>query len=352
MLELDARNTLDYLRQRGDVSGLDDARVEMLGWGVSNVVLRVTRPHGDDFIIKQSRTQLRTKTEWFSRLDRIYREIGMLRLLAPLLPEGVIPRVLFEDREQYLFAMEAFPAQHTVWKQALLNGDIDLTIADRLGEYLSTIHEETSNRPDLAREWGDLEVFDQLRLDPFYRYLARVRPEAAPYLEPLIAENLRTRCCIVLADFSPKNILLAGDRIALVDFETGHYGDPAFDLGFFLSHLLLKAVHFAHRFDDYAELTKRFWEHYPQPILAREIQHSAGSAAIDLQTYFSHSDLFRRTQAHLAGCMWARVDGKSPVDYLTRDESKQHVREFCLSLFQSPAKSWDETLERLTAGLR
>lgn len=352
MLELDAQNTLDYLRQRGDVSELDDARAEMLGWGVSNVVLRVTRPQAEDFIIKQSRTQLRTKTEWFSRLDRIYREIGMLRLLAPILPDGVIPRVLFEDRDQYLFAMEAFPAEHTVWKQALLNGDIDLTIADRLGDYLSTIHEETSYRPDLAREWGDLEVFDQLRLDPFYRYLAKVWPEAAPYLERLIAENLRTRICIVLADFSPKNILLAEDRIALVDFETGHFGDPAFDLGFFLSHLLLKAVHFALRFDEYAELTRRFWQHYVQPTPVPEMRNEAGLAAIEYQGDFGSAELFRRTQGHLAGCMWARVDGKSPVDYLIRDESKQHVRDFCLSLFQSPAKSWDETLERLKVGLR
>lgn len=351
MLELDAQNTLDYLRQRGDVPDLDDARVEMLGWGVSNVVLRVTRPQGQDFIIKQSRTQLRTRAAWFSRLDRIYREIGMLRLLAPLLPAGVIPRVLFEDREQYLFAMEAFPAQHMVWKQALLNGDIDLTIADRLGDYLATIHQQTSNRPELAREWGDLEVFDQLRLDPFYRYLAQVRPLAAPYLEALIAENLRTQCCIVLADFSPKNILLAGGRIALVDFETGHYGDPAFDLGFFLSHLLLKAVHFAPRFDEYAELTRRFWLHYQRPTPSLELHNAAGLAAIEYQSDMTSADLFRRMQGHMAGCMWARVDGKSPVDYLTRETSKQHVRDYCLSLFHSPARSWNETLDRLRAGL-
>ncbi len=352
MLELDAHNTLDYLRRRGDVSLPDDARVEMLGWGVSNVVLRVTCPGVDDFIIKQSRTQLRTKTEWFSRLDRIYREIGMLRLLAPLLPEGVIPCVLFEDRDNYLFAMEAFPARHVVWKQALLEGQIDLTIADRLGEYLSTIHTRTSNRPDLARQWGDLEVFDQLRLDPFYRYLAGVRPEAAPFLERLIEQNIATKCCIVLADFSPKNILLAENRIALVDFETGHYGDPAFDLGFFLSHLLLKAVHFARRFDEYAELTRRFWQHYPQPAELPDVQDDRESATVVRHAELSTTDLFRRTQGHLAGCMWARVDGKSPVDYLTRAESQQHVREFCWSLFQAPAASWNEVLARLRTGLR
>ncbi|MES2794053.1 MAG: phosphotransferase [Planctomycetota bacterium] len=340
MLELDADNTLDYLRRRGDVPDLDQARVEMLGWGVSNVVLRVTRPGSDDLIIKQCRTQLRTKTEWISRLDRIFREIGMLRLLAPLLPSGVIPQVLFEDRENYLFAMEAFPADHVVWKQALLEGQLDLSIADRLGDYLSTVHAQTSFRPDLAAEWGDLEVFDQLRLDPFYRYLARVRPEVSGPIERLIQENLTTSCCIVLADFSPKNILLAGDRLALVDFETGHYGDPAFDLGFFLSHLLLKAVRDAAQFDAFAELTRRFWKHY-----------RAGLEGVQQHAEFAESALFRRTQGHLAGCLWARVDGKSPVDYLNLETSRQQVREFSRSLFESPATTWDETLARLKAGL-
>jgi len=40
------------------------------------------------------------------------------------------------------------------------------------------------------------------------------------------------RICLVLADFSPKNILITDQGIHLVDFETAHYGDPAFDLGF------------------------------------------------------------------------------------------------------------------------
>ena len=340
MLELDAHNMLDYLLRRGDVADLDGARVEMLGWGVSNVVLRVTRPTADDFIIKQSRTRLRTKTEWFSRLDRIYREIGMLRLLAPLLPDGVIPRILFEDRDNYLFAMEAFPARHVVWKQALLEGHLDPTVPERLGDFLSAIHAQTSCRTDLAQEWGDLEVFDQLRLDPFYRHLARVRPEAAEPLLRLIDQNLSTSCGMVLADFSPKNILLAGDRIALVDFETGHYGDPAFDLGFFLSHLLLKAVCFAERFDDYADLTTRFWKYY-----------RAGLTGVEQHAEFAPAELFRRTQGHLAGCMWARVDGKSPVDYLTDETSRQQVRDFCRGLFEVPAGSWEETLGRLKAGL-
>lgn len=339
MLELSAENTLDYLRDRGDVADLDSARVELLGWGVSNVVLRVFRTPGHDFIIKQSRTQLRTKAAWFSRLDRIFREIGMLQLLEPLLPAGVIPKVMFEDRDNFLFGMEAFPERHIVWKEALLNGIVDGSVADRLGEYLSTIHARTAFDPDLQQKWSDLEVFDQLRLDPFYRYLAQARPEASPFLERLIAENCATKCCIVLADFSPKNILISGDRIAVVDFETGHYGDPAFDLGFFLSHLLLKAVRFKSQFAAYAELTHRFWKSYWR-----------GLESLKDHQEFAPTNLLNRTFDHLAGCMWARVDGKSPVDYLD-PESQVKVRDYCQSVFESHPTSWSDAVLRLSTSV-
>jgi 5-methylthioribose kinase len=335
MLELSAENTLGYLRNLGDVADLDSARVELLGWGVSNVVLRVFRGQEPDFIIKQSRTQLRTKAAWFSRLDRIFREIGILQLLEPLLPTGVIPKVLFEDRDNYLFGMEAFPERHIVWKEALLNGVVDGSVPERLGEYLSTIHSQTAFNPELQQKWSNLEVFDQLRLDPFYRYLAQARPAAAQFLERLIAENCTTKCCIVLADFSPKNILISGDRIAIVDFETGHYGDPAFDLGFFLSHLLLKAVRFKSQFAAYTELTHRFWMSYWK-----------GMESLKDSQEFAPQHLLDRTLDHLAGCMWARVDGKSPVDYLD-PESQASVRNYCISVFESHPADWSDAVARL-----
>lgn len=341
MFELNADNTLEYLHRRGDITDLQSARVELLGWGVSNAVLRVFRENSPDFIIKQSRSQLRTQAAWFSRLDRIFREIGMLQLLEPLLPAEVIPKVHFEDRQNYLFAMDAFPQHHTVWKQALLDGDVAQTIAARLGGYLSTIHRLTANQPELQRKWSDLEVFDQLRLDPFYRYLARSKPVAAPFLNRLIEENRATSISIVLADFSPKNILISGSRIALVDFETGHYGDPAFDLGFFLSHLLLKAIRFPDRLDDFVGLTHQFWQTY-----------WSGLKSLSDSPEFCQPELLRRTWNHLAGCMWARVDGKSPVDYLTAPRTQELVRRTCLNLFQAPPTDWEHGMRRLKLAIR
>ncbi len=305
MLELDPNNAVAYLHDRGWLDPRVAARVEVLAWGVSNAVLRVTPETGDPFVIKQSRAQLRTRDPWFSRLDRIWREIDVMRLLQPLLPAGVIPRVLFEDRGNYAFGMEAAPTEHLVWKQLLLDGHADARIAGTLGTYLAAIHRETAERPELQSQFGDTQVFVELRVDPFYRRIAQISQKAAPHIERLITEMCATPICLVHADFSPKNVLIAGDRIVLVDFETGHYGDPAFDLGFFLSHLLLKSVRHADRLSEYTALTDEFWRTY-----------LAGIAELAYVSPFAPREIIRRSMGHLAGCMWARIDATSKVDYL------------------------------------
>jgi aminoglycoside phosphotransferase (APT) family kinase protein len=335
MFEIDDSNVVQYLQDRGPLERHVRARADLLAWGVSNAVLRVTPDVGEPLVIKQSRGQLRTKDPWFSRLDRIWREVDVLRLLEPLLPRGVIPRVLFEDRENYLFAMEAVAAEHVVWKQSLLEGRADAAIASRLGTYLGAIHRQTAGKPELQSRFGDTEVFVQLRVDPFYRRVADASRRAAPHIDRLIAEMFSLPVCLVHADFSPKNVLITGERIVLVDFETGHYGDPAFDLGFFLSHLLLKSIRHADRFAEYSALTVAFWETYQ-----KELAELHGHAA------FASADILRRTTGHLAGCMWARIDGTSKIDYL-QEPQRQLVREFCQGLFDDRPADWSSVLQRL-----
>src|SRR5262249_21929075 len=163
MFEIDANNAVAYLRERGWLDRRNSARAQLLAWGVSNAVLRIEPEAGPPFVVKQSRAQLRTRDPWFSRLDRIWRETGVLRLIAPLLPPGVVPRVLFEDRDNYLFGMEAAPAAHRVWKEILLEGHADPAVARQLGTHLATLHRETAGRPDLEAQWGNTEVFVELR---------------------------------------------------------------------------------------------------------------------------------------------------------------------------------------------
>src|SRR5262245_55581692 len=129
MIELTPENALAYLRERNWIDD-DAARVEPLGWGVSNAVLRVITPTRT-FVLKQSRPQLRTRDAWFSDLDRVYREQEVMEALAPLLPPLIVPEVLLADRANYVFGMSHAPGDSRVWKELLLAGEVDL----RLGEY-------------------------------------------------------------------------------------------------------------------------------------------------------------------------------------------------------------------------
>jgi 5-methylthioribose kinase len=174
-------------------------------------------------------------------------------------------------------------------------------------------------------------VFDQLRIDPFYRTIARAHPDLAPEIDALIASLkepvIRT---FVHADFSPKNILVHASGLTLVDFETAHAGDPAYDLGFVLSHLVLKGVRAA----PHLALTRVFHDAY----LDR------ASSALD-------ADLVRRACGHAAACALARVDGTSPVDYL--DAPRQAaVRRFARAALRERPATWDEVLQFLAREMR
>lgn len=330
---LDADNVPEYLRSCRRIDSEAKVRVELLSGGVSNVVLRA-EPDGvepgraEPFVIKQARERLRTEAPWFSRLDRIWREMAVMSAIRPLLPAGAVPRILFEDRENYLFAMEAVDRRHVVWKQELLAGRIRPEVALRLAGYLAAIHGGTHRKPAIEREFDDREVFVQLRVDPFYRHIAAVHPELRAAIDAVVDEMWRTRACLVHADFSPKNVLLvdsatgqAGLQVTLVDFETGHYGDPAFDLGFFLSHLVLKGVRAGKEIDPFLRLADLFWERY-----------QLETASLGDDPAFEPAGLERRTVANLAGCALARVDGTSPVDYL-HSRQRELVRQLCGRVF-------------------
>src|SRR5436190_1611920 len=115
MLELDVSNALDYLQSMGQLQN-PDARVEFISGGVSNLVLRV-HDGAERFVLKQSRPQLRTKDAWFSDLDRIYREQEVMETLEPCLPPHTVPKILWVDRPNYVFAMAHAPEGAEPWKE-------------------------------------------------------------------------------------------------------------------------------------------------------------------------------------------------------------------------------------------
>ncbi|HEY7326503.1 MAG TPA: phosphotransferase [Gemmataceae bacterium] len=326
MIELTVDNAAEYLHQRGWIAD-GPASFELLGGGVSNVVLRVETA---DLlcVLKQSRPQLRTRDAWFSDLERVYREQEVMQTLAPLLPPHTVPEVRFVDRANYVFVMSHAPRGAKVWKQQLLAGDIDLALGEHAGRILGRIHESTARHLHLVEMFADRTVFVQLRVDPFYRRIQERRPEVADAVQPLIDRMMTAREALCHGDYSPKNILAHEHGFTLVDYETAHLGDPTMDLGFCLSHLLLKAVKRSHDQERHFELTRRFWQGY----LAET-------------TFLPPTELQRRGIEHCGVCLLARIDGTSPVEYLPEEDKRTAIRRLgCVLLFERPSR-WSDVLD-------
>jgi aminoglycoside phosphotransferase (APT) family kinase protein len=271
---------------------------------------------------------------WFCSVERNWREVEVLRECERALQnrpagEAIVhtPNVLFSDRENYLFAMTAAPADHVTWKERLLAGSVDLDIAAACGRTLGQIHAATWRNNDTVRLLGDRTLFDALRIDPYYRAVADVHADLRQEIEQLIDSVARHSLCLVHADFSPKNLLVyeTGGRteVLLIDFETGHYGDPAFDLGFFMSHLVLKTIYHAPQDEPFKRLMSAFWSSY-------QLALGAVASASEM------TDLEQRAVRNLAGCLLARLDGKSRVEYLTDDLKRAQARALATRLLTSP----------------
>ena len=308
---LTVENAREYLAERG-WDGAREAQIAPLGGGVSNTVLLAESDAGR-IVCKQALEKLRVEAEWRSRPDRTLREADAMEALAPLLPPGAVPRIVFIDRPNCIYAMEAAPDSATDWKTALLQGKADPAVGAAAGGILSGMIRATFGSEAWEARFGDQTVFDELRLDPYYRYTAARHPDCASHFEALLASR---RVSLVHGDWSPKNLLVAEGGVTAIDFEVVHYGDPCFDTGFLLCHLLMKSIHLPAHASDFQRCADAFW------------------SALDLPWEW----MWPGTMAHLGGLLLARADGKSPAEYLTGAERDQ-LRRLAKRLIFQPAES-------------
>lgn len=276
-----------------------------LGGGVSNVVLKIPTAQGP-IVLKQALEKLRVKEDWRSDPRRTVRECEAMQALQPLLPEGALPKICFLDRERSVYAMAAAPDEARDWKTWLLSGQVEPAVGGQIGTMLAAQIAGTWHDPAFADQFGDQRVFDELRLDPYYRVAAARNPELAPQVLRLVEHCQTYRHSVVHGDWSPKNFLVRPARpaaplsVMAIDYEVVHFGDPAFDAAFLLNHLLLKSIHMP-----------------PQAAALRSAAEAFVAAlAAGLPEQAAASGFWGRTRDHLGGLLLARVDGKSPAEYL------------------------------------
>lgn len=318
-----------YLESQGWTPKADRLRFTNLHGGVSNRTVLVEGLDQGPWVMKQALARLRVAEEWLSDPVRIGREAAGITALNELLPPGSLPKLIFEDPAHHLLAMEAVQPPFEVWKERLLRGEIETELCDQFGTMLAQIHARSgASASRYAENFDDRSFFESLRLQPYYAAAAQKVESASDFLHSLIDGCRQVRSALVHGDYSPKNILVRQGRLILLDHEVIHWGDPAFDIGFGLTHLLSKANHMPQRRGDFLTGALVFWRSYRQ-----------GMGQTNLEDEFES-----RAVRHTLACLLARIDGRSPLEYL-RPETRNLQRRMVLERIDDPAESV-ETLIR------
>ena len=312
----------------GIVSAHTKPTFNPLSGGVSSEIFRIDLPNGP-ICVKRALPKLKVAADWRVPVERNRSEVEWMRVAAEIVP-GAVPRILGEDHATGCFAMAYLPADsHPVWKDQLRAGIVDVPTATAIGATLGRIHAATADRAEVAARFNTDDLFRALRLEPYLEATARKHPDLAPQLTALVETTRTTKRALVHGDFSPKNLLIGPAGPVILDAECAWYGDPAFDLAFVLNHLLLKGA----------------WQ--PQ-WRARYVEAFAALT----EAYRSHvaweppASVEARAAALLPGLLLARIDGKSPVEYLTDQGQKDAVRTFARSLIADPVPEVGEIARR------
>jgi aminoglycoside phosphotransferase (APT) family kinase protein len=319
------------LRHMAIVSAHQSFSLTPLTGGVSSEIYRVDLPTGP-LCVKRALAKLKVAADWRAPVERNRWEVEWMRIVGGIAPAAV-PAILGEDRATGCFAMAYLaPDTHPVWKDLLQGGNIEVATAAAIGDVLGRIHAATADRPDIAARFPTDDIFHAIRLEPYLVATARAHPDLAARFDMLVETTRTTKRVLVHGDFSPKNLLLGPTGPVILDAECAWYGDPAFDLAFVLNHLLLKG---AWR----PQWRARYLDAYTA-LAAAYVAHVAWEAPASCE---------QRTAALLPGLMLARIDGKSPVEYLTGEPQKDAVRRFARSLLREPVADLREIARRWLA---
>jgi len=311
-----ASEIVDGLRRMGLEAPQGATR---LTGGVSSDIWRVDLPDGP-ICVKRALARLRVAADWRAPVVRNRYEARWMRRAEAAAP-GSAPAVLGQDEASGSLAMQFLPPEsYPLWKAELRAGRTDPRFAAAVGATLVRIHAATADDPTVAADFPTDDIFYDIRLEPYLVATALRHPDRAEALHAIVAETRATKRALVHGDVSPKNILVGPAGPVFLDAECAWWGDPAFDLAFCLNHMLLKCL-------------------WAPPARERllgcfDALEAAYAAGIDWE---SRAGLLGRCARLLPGLFLARVDGKSPVEYITDESDKNRVRRVARALLAAPA---------------
>lgn len=331
-------NILTALVDAGLVKNPEQINAEQLSGGVSSDIWRLNSANGP-ICLKRALKKLKVQDNWFAPISRNASEVAWLKTVGKILPKNT-PEVLYHDEDEGFFVMPFYdPSTYKNWKHELLNGHIDVQVATDVGRCLGAIHLGTFEDVVIAREFANDQTFFDIRLEPYLLTTAERHPNLADRFHELADITAKSKTALVHGDISPKNILIGPHGPLFIDAECAWYGDPAFDVAFCLNHLLLKCLHAPstrHSLkDSFEALCQGYIDQMPNDLTR---------------------DILQRTAHLLPGLLLARIDGKSPVEYITDTSQKDIVRKFASTQLMSHidhplevCSSWHAQLAKITS---
>lgn len=321
-MESELAQRCDALAQRLGLADPGDVQnVQPLTGGVSSEIALVTLP-GRQICAKFALAKLKVEADWFAPVHRNLAEYRWLKYAGDLAPDNV-PQLFGHDEELGGFMMEFVSGDDVRnWKAELLSGRLNTDVVSEVACVLARLHRgDGSSVP--ADQFDNRADFEALRIEPYLLSLKSRHPSLASRIDA-VADSLRsTGSAIIHGDVSPKNILLRGNAPIILDAECATIGDAAFDAAFCLNHLLLKGEYLRDRRVDFVEAARQISATY-----LREADWEDSKA------------LARRIALLLPLLLLARVDGKSPVEYLSAKQ-QDAVRARALAFLAADLKHPD-----------
>lgn len=288
----------------------DILSVRPLTGGVASDIGVVQTTRGA-FCVKFALDRLRVAQDWRVPISRNRAEYEWLRFVESVVP-GAVPHLFGRDDAAGGFAMELIDGPDVVlWKSALLTGRSLRQEAALVGDRLGRIHRAGAAAGFDRAGFDNRDLFRAIRIEPYLSFTATRHPDIADQLNRLTNSLYQSEQTLIHGDVSPKNILIRPAGPVFLDAECATMGDPAFDLAFCINHLVLKAVHVDPRI---LASIAGFWAAYSAHV-----------------TWEDAAYLQARVAALVPALMLARIDGKSPVEYLSEQE-RTSVRQLALGL--------------------
>lgn len=294
--------------------------VKSLAGGVSSDIVLVE--FGTSRLcIKFALPKLKVAADWHAPVHRNKAEYEWLQFAATVAPESAVQ--LYGRSEQlHGFAMDYLEGNDVyLWKTALLASEDIREEAIHVGDLVGKIHALSTKPSFNPAPFQNRDDFYSLRIEPYLVYTAGKHPSLEKPLSKLANNLYQSSHVLVHGDISPKNILIRDGTPIILDAECATMGDASFDLAFCLNHLVLKAIHLP---DSRALLlgsVLQLWQSYEKHV-----------------DWEQTNELEARVCRLLPALMLARVDGKSPVEYLDT-ENQALVREIAIALVEAPRAS-------------